>query len=368
MSGTETTGFMAMKGAGYYSKATIGAKHVMDNAASLVLDAVAAMGLRDDASVFRATDMGAADGGTSLELWGNVLARVRDLAPSRPIEMIYTDLPRNDFSQLFQIVHGQSDMETYLGRVPDVHVMASATSFFDPIVPPGTLDLGFSATASHYIAEVPCPITDHVHMVGASGAERAAYEAKGAEDWERMLLQRARELNPGGRLCLFNFGIDDAGRYLGNTGGVNMFDTFAELWSGLADDGIITSEEVLRTNFPQCYRRQDQFTHPLIDPTNPVAESGLRLDHVEARVVRCPFEADFTDNHRDAARFAAEYIPTLRSWSEPTFVNSLNVDRPAEERAEIIDTFYGRYQARVAEAPEGHAMDYVHIYMVCSKT
>ena len=40
MSKVETSRFMAMKGAGYYSKATIGAKHVMDNAASLVLDAI----------------------------------------------------------------------------------------------------------------------------------------------------------------------------------------------------------------------------------------------------------------------------------------------------------------------------------------
>ena len=36
----ETTSFMAMKGAGYYSRATIGAKHVMDNAAGLVLEAL----------------------------------------------------------------------------------------------------------------------------------------------------------------------------------------------------------------------------------------------------------------------------------------------------------------------------------------
>ena len=38
MAEEKTTGFMAMKGAGYYSRATIGAKHVMDNAAELVLD------------------------------------------------------------------------------------------------------------------------------------------------------------------------------------------------------------------------------------------------------------------------------------------------------------------------------------------
>ena len=355
-----------MKGAGYYSKATLGAKHVMDNAAPMVLDAIDAMSL-ETAVPFRATDMGAADGGTSLDLWRRVLGRVREKAPDRPIEMIYTDLPRNDFSQLFQIVHGQTDMASYLDDVPGVHAMASATSFFDPIVPAGTLDLGFSSTASHYLTHVPCSISDHVHMIGASGAERAAYEQKGAEDWERMLLQRTNELKPGGRLCLFNFGIDAEGRYLGGTGGVDMFDTFAQLWSGLADDGVITAEEVRATNFPQCYRTQEQFTAPLEDPTNPVAKAGLRLDHVEARVVRCPFEADFTDNHRDAGRFAVEYIPTLRSWSEPTFASGLSEHRSSEQRQEILDEFYGRYHDLVASNPLGHAMDYVHIYIVCSK-
>ena len=367
MSKEKTSGFMAMKGAGYYSKATIGAKHVMDNAAEMVLNSIEGMNLKDDGSVFRATDMGAADGGTSIDLWRRVLGSVREKVPSRAIEMIYTDLPRNDFSQVFQIMHGLTDIKSYLPDVSGVHVMASGTSFHDLIVPAGTLDLGFSATASHYIASNPCNITDHVHMVGASGEERAAYEAQGAKDWETMLTRRAEELKPGGGLCLFNFGIDEEGRYLGHTGGVSMFDTFSELWSGLVDDGIITAEEYLSTNFPQCYRTTEQFTAPLRDENSPVYKAGLRMEHVESRVVRCPFEQDFTENHKDAARFAEEYIPTLRSWSEPTFVNGLSKERDMEERAEIVDTFYGRYQEKVAANPKGHAMDYVHIYLVCRK-
>jgi hypothetical protein len=81
---TVTAGFMAMKGAGYYSKATIGAKHVMDNASSLVLDAIGRMDPADDGSIFRVTDMGAADGGTSVDLWRRVLKDVRKRVPSRP--------------------------------------------------------------------------------------------------------------------------------------------------------------------------------------------------------------------------------------------------------------------------------------------
>jgi hypothetical protein len=362
-----TTDFMAMKGAGYYSRATVGAKHVMDNAAGLVLDALDRMAPADDGSVFRVTDMGAADGGTSLAMWGRVLERVRAMVPGRPIEIVYTDLPRNDFSQTFQNAHGLTGEATYMGRVPGVYVLASATSFHEAILPPGTLDLGFSATASHYVTAAPCQIADHVHMVGAAPQERAAFQARGAEDWERMLLARAEEMKPGARLCLFNFGIDEEGRYLGNTGGVNMFDTFADLWREMRDEGVITGREFAATNFPQCYRTQSEFTAPLLDEAGPVHAAGLRLEHVEARVVRCPFEQDFTENGRDPAAFARAYIPTLRSWSEPTFANGLDKARDAAERAEIIDTFYGRYEARVAAAPQGHAMDYVHVYLVCRK-
>jgi hypothetical protein len=366
MSIDETPRFMAMKGAGYYSRATTGAKHVIDRATHLVLDAVGRMPLRDDGTSFRAADMGAADGGTSVDLWRKVLKEIRRRVPTRPIEIVYTDLPRNDFSQVFRTIHGQTDIQSYYPEIDDLYVFASGTSFHQPIFPAASLHLGFSATASHYIATNPCNISNHVHMVGALGAERQAYAEQGRRDWERMLLARTRELVPGGRLCLFNFGIDEQGRYLGHTGGISMFDTFSRLWAELADEGIITREEFANTNFPQCYRTVEQFVTPLTDRSNPVHHAGLRLEHVETRVVPCPYAEDFA-RHGDAAAFAKAYIPTLRSWSEPTFLSGLSTARPTEERARIIDEFYGRYERLVARAPSGHGMDYVHIYLICTK-
>lgn len=366
MAALKTDDFMAMKGAGYYSQATIGAKHVMDNAAGLILDALERQAPADDGTEFTMTDMGCADGGTSIDMVGRVLSAVRAKCPSKPIRMVYTDLPRNDFSQVFQNVHGLTGLETYAKSIDNLYVFASATSFHRQIVPPGTLDLGHSATASHYITDVPEPIPDHVHMVGSSGSVRDAWRAKGAADWENFLLNRTRELRTGGFLALFNFGIDEEGRYLGHTGGVSMFDTFDRIWREMAAEGIITEAEVLATNFPQVYRTVEEFRAPLDDPESPVHKAGLRAEHVETRVVRCPFAADF-ERHGDAAKFAKAYIPTLRSWSEPVFFAGLSADRTAQERADIVDAYFGRYEAEVAAAPEGHAMDYVHCYMICRK-
>ena len=358
---------ISMKGAGYYSKATTGAKDVIDNATPMILDAIERMDFPDDGRIITMADMGCADGGTSIGMVREALTAIRAKWPSCPIQMVYTDLPRNDFSQVFRIIHGQTEIQSYYAEIDNLFVFASATSFHKNIFPPRTLHLGFSATASHYISEIPVDISDHVHMVGASGAERQAFEDQGARDWESFLLNRSAELAPGGHLTLFNFGIDEEGRYLGHTGGVSMFETFNEVWRDFRDSGTITPEEYAKTNFPQCYRTVEQFTAPLTDEANPVHRSGLRLVHAETRVVRCPYERDFTDNHGDAEKFAREYIPTLRSWSEMTFASGLSTDRSVDERVSILDDYFGAYEARVREAPNGHAMDYVHIYLVLRK-
>ncbi|MBT4352999.1 MAG: SAM-dependent methyltransferase [Rhodospirillaceae bacterium] len=361
-----TAGFMSMKGGGYYSKATVGAKHVIDNATHLIIEALDRMEPLDGASIFTMSDMGCADGGTSISMVRTVLKEIRKRAPIRPIQMVYTDLPKNDFSQVFQNVHGQTDVETYINEIDNLFVFSSATSFHKPIFPAGTLNLGFSATASHYISEKPGTISDHIHMVGATGDERDAYEEQGRLDWEGMLLNRANDLAQNGRLALFNFGIDENGHYLGSTGGKNMFDTFNRLWRALVNEGIITNEEYINTNFPQSYRTVEQFTAPFKDSENPVYKAGLRVEHVETRVVECPFAADFK-THKKSNLFAKEYIPTLRSWSEATFVSGLSPQRSMNEKQEIVDIFYDNYQKLVEESPEGHGMDYVHCYLMIKK-
>ena len=87
---------------------------------------------------------------------------------------------------------------------------------------------------------------------------------------------------------------------------------------------------------------------------------------MESRHLVCPYAKAF-EQHKDAERFAREYIPTLRSWSEPTFASGLSSERAPQERTRILDEFFGRYERLVAKSPAGHGMDYIHIHMVCAK-
>lgn len=353
---------VTMSGGGLYSLATIGAKDVIDRSIPRVLNAVSDLpALVQGHWCF--SDMGCADGGTSLQLW----SRVIDALPSsRDIQIVYADQVRNDFNALAAIVHGNTDFDAYLPKSPHVRVLQSAASFYTPIVPANSLHVGYSATAMHWLSRKPCDIVGHVHMVGASGEAFRAFQQQAQSDWQAILLHRARELVSGGKLVLVNFCRDEEGRYLGNTTGVNMFDLMNTIWQSFADDGVITEAEYLGMTLPQYYNTIDELCAPFKDERSAVWQAGLRLLDVETAVVSCPFARDFL-RHRDAARFAREYVPTIRSWNESTYYGALADTRSTSERQDIIDAFYTRYAEEVEANAAAHRMDYVHAYMTIEK-
>ena len=205
-------------------------------------------------------------------------------------------------------------------------------------------------------------------MVGARGEERRAYEETGAHRMGAAARAcAAASWCKGGRLVFLNFGIDEKGRYLGHTGGVSMFDTFNALWRELGERGHDHRRRVCQHQLPAGLPHGRAVHGAAARSREPVYRGGLRLEHVESRHLVCPYAKAF-EQHRDPERFAREYIPTLRSWSEPTFASGLSARaRVRESATRILDEFYGRYERLVAKSPAGHGMDYIHIHIVCAQ-
>ncbi len=354
---------VTMSGDGLYSLATVGAKHVIDAAYPMVKAALDSLNLDHN---FTFLDTGCADGGTSLAMVGKLIKAVRQKSADLPIQIVYADQPRNDYNALVKIIHGLTQFDSYHGKHENVFALFSGTSFYQSILPAGSLNLGFSATAMHWLSRKPGNISEHVHAVGASGKELAAFQEQGRRDWETILLNRSKELKPGGKLVLVNFGKDEQGRYLGNTGGINMFDTFNAIWQSFVNDKTITQEEYVNMTLPQYYNTVEEFSAPLLDRNSAVFASGLRLDSIETRVVKCPFAEDYKV-HGDAEKFSREYIPTIRTWNESTYFAGLSTERPMQQRKAIIENYYETYKKMAARKPKDHAMDYVHSYMTISK-
>ena len=98
-----TQNVLSMKGAGYYSKKTAGAKNAIDSVQEILERSIISL---PNNEILRLADFGAADGGTSQELWYNLINLIRSKGDDRVIEIIYTDLASNDFSTLFKKMQG----------------------------------------------------------------------------------------------------------------------------------------------------------------------------------------------------------------------------------------------------------------------
>ena len=350
---------------GAYSLATRGAQDVINAAIPIVEETLLGMDL-DKKRIFSFADMGCADGGTSLHMISQLLTTLRNKNPDIEVKVHYTDQPNNDYNGLIKTVLGLGDFTSYLKTHKRVYPLFSANTFYNQILPDSSLDFGFSATAMHWLSKKPCDISNHVHMVGAKGKEYQCFSAQAQKDWESILLNRSRELRPGGQLVLLNFCRDENGNYLGNTTGVNMFNNFAQIWQDFMTQGLIRENEYQRMTLPQYYNTVEEFSAPLKNFENPVYKAGLRLKQIETQITACPFAEAFIE-HQDAERFAKEYMPTIKSWNESIFFGALDHQRTLEERQQIIHDYYKTYQEQVQESPELHRMDYVHAFTVIEK-
>ena len=357
---------ITMSSGGLYSLSTRGAEDVINAATPLILSTLDSMNISNNQDCFTFSDMGTADGGTSIKMVENFILALQKITPDININIVYSDQPKNDFNGLVQTVLGLGHFNSYQDRTKNVYPLFSANSFYKQILPNNTLDFGFSATAMHWLSNKPCDIKDHVHMVGAEGEQYFSFSAQAKNDWETILLNRARELRSGGQLVLLNFCRDDNGNYLGNTTGVNMFNNFAQIWNDFMDKGLIRDNEYQKMTLPQYYNTVEEFSAPFKDFSNPVYQAGLRLKHIETHITACPFAEAFKE-HQDPEIFAKEYIPTIKSWNESIFFGALDTQRPLEERHNIINEYYHTYQEQVKEAPELHRMDYVHAFKVIEK-
>ncbi|MEE1574543.1 MAG: SAM-dependent methyltransferase, partial [Candidatus Neomarinimicrobiota bacterium] len=234
---TEKLQNITMSSGGVYSLTTRGAEDVINAATPMLLSALDSMNISKNQDSFTFSDMGTADGGTSLKMVEKFINALRRIVPEININIVYADQPKNDFNGLVQTVLGLGHFSSYLERTNNVYPLFSANSFYKQIIPDNTLDFGFSATAMHWLSSKPCDLSDHVHMVGAEGEQYLSFSAQGKKDWESILLNRARELRSGGQLVLLNFCRDENGKYLGNTTGVNMFTNFADIWQDFMEQG-----------------------------------------------------------------------------------------------------------------------------------
>lgn len=178
------------------------------------------------------------------------------LGSTRPILVFHIDQPSNDFNVLFKVL--EADGDRYALDDQNVFPAAIGRSFYEHVLPPSSVDLGWSSYAAVWLSRVPTIIPGHFIVFGSSGGVRDKFDRQAAEDWEAFLSLRARELRPGGRLVIVLPGLRDDG----SSGFKDVMDQANEVLGEMVADGAITSEERMRMVIPAYPRRKRQLLAP----------------------------------------------------------------------------------------------------------
>merc|ERR1711990_263813 len=358
-------------GEGLYTASTKGCFDVIATASPKVIEMVGTASLVPG-TPYVVADFGTADAGTSLGLMCSVVDAVREKTPGHEVSINYEDQLGNEWKSVFNHAFGNISVTDAYGKPleaptsrPGVFINACGLGFHSQCYPSGTIDLGLSFTAMHWLSVAPGSLAgkDRYHaaqcITSGNAGEAAAEQEQAAKDWLAIMTARAAELKVGGKLVIVNFCVSAEGYFLGNTDvGVSMWDSFTKAWGRLKEEGLIDDTELKAISFPSYYRSSKEMTDGV------EAVPGLKVVECQERVVRCPYREIWTSGNapgRSAREHAEWFVPTTKTWSNSTFKAALHADRADKEA--VIDKFWANYVDLVAEAPEQHGMDYVHSYL-----
>jgi hypothetical protein len=279
-------------------------------------------------------DYGSSQGKNSMVPMGVAIKALRHrLGPDRPIAVFHIDQPSNDFKTLFEVLDAHPDR--YVLDEPNVFPAAIGRSFYENVLPPGSVQVGWCSYAAVWLSGIPTLIPGHFSHVCSTGTARAEFDRQGAQDWQAFLSLRARELRPGGRLVVVLPALADDGL----SGFEHIMDQANAVLEEMVAEGAITVEERTRMVLGSYLRRKK-------DLLAPFAHGGqfqhLTVEDFEMSELR---DGAWTDYERDGNReaLATRHALFFRSVFMPSLGSALARVRTGD--AEALRMFGDRLEA-----------------------
>jgi hypothetical protein len=203
-----------MKGEGFYDRHSSAQAAAIGQVLEWFAEGAAAVPLPPSPRPIVVLDLGSSEGRNALQSMGIAVEALRHRT-AQPIQTVYSDLPTNNFNQLFAnlAAAGNADWQ-------EAYASATAGSFYGPLLPEASVQLATCFNSLLWLDRLPdVGVPDFVcyrrplptgPAVPAATAE--AFAARAADDLVRFLAARARELVPGGKLVLATPADDDRGR------------------------------------------------------------------------------------------------------------------------------------------------------------
>jgi SAM-dependent methyltransferase len=231
-----------------------------------------------------------------------------------------------------------------------------------PCLPSGSVHVAVSGTTMHWVADAAGLASTGSVFPGypdhQDEAERRAWRAAAARQWERLVEMRAMELAPGGRFIAALPASpapcpERTGDYMEIIGDMNR------LLADWCRAGRIGAATVAALVVPVWMRTLDEIRAPFEAGDGRVA--GLELESAELFRLDNPYRND------DPAVFARDYVRSVAAWGGPLLLRAFA--REGEDRAPgLLADFLAELEKRVADAPDRYRWDYIEALVICRKT
>jgi hypothetical protein len=259
-------------------------------------------------------DYGSSQGKNSLLPMQIAIKALRNrLGPGRSISVIHIDQPLNDFNTLFEVL--DTDTDRYAADDANVFPSAIGRSFYENVLPPNSVHLGWCSYAAMWLSRVPSSIPGHYMSVRSTGAVRAEFDRQAAQDWESFLSLRANELRPGASLMVVLPGLDDDG----HTELEPLFDHLNATLAEMAEEGAISATERAAMVVSAYPRRKRDLLAPF------ARNGGFQHLTVEAAEMFSLPDAAWIECERDGNKeaWAAKHASFFRSAFAPSLGSAL---------------------------------------------
>ena len=256
-----TTG---MKGDGYYDDHSTPQMAAIEAVLPWLEEAVGRMELPAPERPIVIADFACSEGRNAIAAARRVIAAIRR-PDQRPIQMVFSDLPTNNFNQLFANLYppGQPAIAS-----ADVFSAAVAGSMFNQLLPPSSLAVAATYNAIGFLDRRPeVSLPDYILPmgpgrprpgVGVTPEARQAYAAQASDDLVRFYKARAAELMPGGKLLIASFGAGEHHRACDG-----LYDVLNDALLDLVASGRLRRELYNRLVFPIYFRTTDELVAPV---------------------------------------------------------------------------------------------------------
>lgn len=299
-------------------------------------------------------DYGSSQGRNSLRPMQVAIDGLRARAPNKPVTVVHVDQPGNDFASLFVLLNDSPD--SYLRLHANIYAAAIGRSFFEPVLPPGSVTLGWTSFAAIWLTSVPREAAGHIFPALAPPDVLELLRAQAASDWRNFLSARASELRPDGRLVVLVPGPSEQG-----TGSIKpLMQAAATALRQMVSEGQLSEAACARAFVPTLPRTAAQLRAPFAEG----AFSGLSI---EAQEDWLDLPDDAWERYRqdgDLTALTDAYIGYFQATFQPSLLHSMEPLGSASKRKAIADGLESAMRRVIAAQPQPCAKITLHMLVL----